>query len=69
LKVNDEKRRIRIHTKMSWIRNTGFCQCWCSCILLLSRFLLLLVVPAFAVNPAAADIPAVVGVPAFAVDR
>ncbi len=24
LKVNDENSRIRIHTKMSWIRNTGF---------------------------------------------
>jgi hypothetical protein len=23
LKVNDENSRIRIHTKMSWIRNTG----------------------------------------------
>ncbi len=24
LKINDENSRIRIHTKMSWIRNTGF---------------------------------------------
>jgi hypothetical protein len=24
LKVNDEKSRIRIHTKMSWIHNTGY---------------------------------------------
>jgi hypothetical protein len=47
LKVNDENSRIRIHPKMSWIRNTGF---WESCVLDLDLYFLFDADPEFRTN-------------------